>query len=76
VTIGVLSFDLWQRAGLVVVSVASREDVLRKLFDAVRREAETQVPGHVVETGAEFIHGADGGDAGWSAEAGQGPGWE
>ena len=30
----------------------------------------------VVETGAEFIHGADGGDAGWSAEAGQGPGWE
>jgi uncharacterized protein YlxP (DUF503 family) len=57
---------LWQRAGLVVVSVAGNRDVLSRLFEAVHREAESHVPGHVIETGTEFIEAADGGPAGWS----------
>ncbi len=51
--------DLWQRAELVVVSVATNRDALVRLFEAVYREAETQVPGLVIETGSEFIEGAD-----------------
>ena len=46
---------LWQRAGLCVVSAAGRQDVLEKLFEAVRREAEEVVPGHVMETGTDYI---------------------
>jgi len=47
--------DLWQRAEVVVVSVASHRDALRRLFEAVRREVEAHVPGHVMESEAEFI---------------------
>lgn len=60
--------DLWQRAGLAVVSVASRRDVLVRLFEIIHREAEGQVPGQVIETGSEFIEGADGGPSGWNGE--------
>jgi uncharacterized protein YlxP (DUF503 family) len=49
--------DKWQRAALVVVSVADGRDALAQLFDAVYREAERQVPGDVIETGSEFIDG-------------------
>lgn len=55
--------DLWQRAGLVVVAVASDRDALAKLFQTVHREAVTLVPGEVIETGTEFLDGV-GGDAG------------
>jgi len=58
---------LWQRAGLVVVSVAGRRDVLARLFESIRREAEAQVPGHLIDTGTEFIDAADGGLSGWSS---------
>ena len=58
--------DLWQRAGLMVVSVADRRESLETLFDAVHREASSQVPGEVIETGTEYLEGADGGMAGWS----------
>ena len=51
--------DLWQRAGLAVVSIASNREALERLFEAVFREAEANVPGHVLETGAEFLEGAD-----------------
>lgn len=51
--------DTWQRAGLAVVSLASNRDTLVRLFEAVRREAEAQVPGQFVETGTEFIDGLD-----------------
>ena len=52
--------DLWQRAGIVVVSVASHRDVLARLFESVQREAETQVPGNVIDTGREFIEAGAG----------------
>ncbi len=58
--------DLWQRASVAVVSVASRREVLEALFEKVIRETESQVPGHLVETGRDFLEGADGGPGGWS----------
>ncbi len=57
--------ELWQRAGLTVVSVADRREPLERLFEAVHREAQKQVPGEVIETGVEYIDGADGGVTGW-----------
>lgn len=60
--------DLWQRASLVVVSVAATRDPLIQLFEAVHREAESQVPGQVIETGSEFIEAADGGPGGWAED--------
>jgi uncharacterized protein YlxP (DUF503 family) len=56
--------DLWQRAGLVVVSVATHRDVLVRLFERVQREAEAQVPGQVIDTGSEFIEASDAGSSG------------
>jgi uncharacterized protein len=60
--------DLWQRAAIAVVSVASRREVLEELFDAVHREAESQVPGEVIETGRDFIEASDGGPGGWEGD--------
>jgi uncharacterized protein YlxP (DUF503 family) len=47
--------DLWQRAGLIVVSVASGRDALDRLFESIHREVEQQVPGQIIETGREFL---------------------
>jgi uncharacterized protein YlxP (DUF503 family) len=58
--------DLWQRASIAVVSVASDRNVLETLFEAVHREAVSQVDGHVIEMGTEYIEGVDGGPGGWS----------
>jgi heme exporter protein D len=52
----------------VTVSVASRREVLDELFDAVQREAESQVPGEVIDTGRDFIEGSDGGPGGWEGD--------
>jgi uncharacterized protein YlxP (DUF503 family) len=60
--------DLWQRAELVVVSVAGRRDALEQLFEAVHRETSALVPGEVIECGREFIEGSDGGPSGWSGD--------
>ena len=60
--------DLWQRAAMAVVSVATRREVLEQLFYAIHREAESQVPGEVIETGADFIEASDGGPGGWAGE--------
>ena len=60
--------DLWQRAAIAVVSVAGRRDVLERLFESVIREVESQIPGHLVETGREFLEGADGGPSGWEED--------
>ena len=60
--------ELWQRASLAVVSVAHGRDPLERLFEAVHREAAAHVPGEVIETGSEFIEGADGGPAGWNED--------
>ena len=58
--------DLWQRGSLIVVSVADRREPLERLFEAVHREAQSIVPGEVIETGVEYVEGSDGGVAGWS----------
>jgi len=60
--------DLWQRAGLMIVSLATNRDVLARLFEAVQREVEFHVPGEVVVTGIDFIEALDGGPLDWSAE--------
>lgn len=60
--------DLWQRGGLIVVSVASNRDALERLFEAVHREASALVPGELIETGVEFIEGSDGGPSGWMGD--------
>lgn len=60
--------DLWQRAGLAVVSVASGRDPLDRLFESIHQEACRHVPGEVIETGRDFIEYADGGPRGWSGD--------
>lgn len=60
--------DLWQRGSLAVVSVASQRDVLEKLFEAIVLETERHIPGHLVETGRDFLDGSDGGPRGWEGE--------
>lgn len=58
--------DLWQRAAVAVVSIASDRDVLARLFESILREAEMLVPGQILDAGTEFIEGVDGGPNGWS----------
>jgi uncharacterized protein YlxP (DUF503 family) len=60
--------DVWQRASVAVVSVASRSDVLETLFEVIVREVEGQIPGHLVETGRDFLDAAEGGLDGWGDE--------
>ena len=60
--------ELWQRAGLVVVSIASNRDALETRFEAVRTEVVAHVPGTVVDTGVEFIDGSDAGAGSWNDE--------
>lgn len=47
--------DLWQRAAVAIVSIASRRDPLEVLFETIVREVEGQIPGHLTETGREFL---------------------
>ena len=51
--------DTWQRASVAVVSIASRRDPLENLFEAIVREVEGQIPGHLLETGREFLDGTE-----------------
>ena len=62
--------ELWQRAALAVVSVASRREPLERVFEAVYREARALVAGEIIDTGTEFIESSDGGPGGWSEEWG------
>jgi len=39
------------------------------LFETVVRETEAQIPGHLVETGRDFLEAADGGPGGWVEES-------
>lgn len=47
--------DLWQRAGVAVVTLGARRDPLDALFESIVREIESQIPGHLVETGRDFL---------------------
>ncbi len=60
--------DVWQRAHIAVVSVASHRDTLETLFEAIVRDVEGRIPGYLIETGRDFIDAADGGTAGWEDE--------
>ncbi|MCP3978055.1 MAG: DUF503 domain-containing protein [bacterium] len=60
--------DLWQRAELILVSVASNRDALEQLFESVHREAEQLVPGQIIEIGREFIDASESGPAAWMEE--------
>lgn len=51
--------ELWQRAGIVVVSIASGRDPLERLYDSILADAERDVPGPLVEAGSEFLDGTD-----------------
>jgi uncharacterized protein YlxP (DUF503 family) len=55
----------WQRASVAVVSVAFRRDALENLFETIVRETERSIPGHLIETGREYLDAADGGPGGW-----------
>jgi uncharacterized protein YlxP (DUF503 family) len=58
--------DLWQRAALVVVAVASQREMLARLFETIQREVKLDVPGEVIETGREFIDIGDELLQGWT----------
>jgi uncharacterized protein YlxP (DUF503 family) len=60
--------NVWQRASIAVVSVAGRRDVLETMFESLVRETESHLPGHLLETGREFLEGADGGPGGWEGD--------
>ena len=60
--------ELWQRAGIVIVSVASNEEVLVTLFRRIRQEAESLVPGDLSDHTTDFIDMLDGGAGDWSEE--------
>lgn len=51
--------DLWQRGRLAVVSVAHGRDALVRLFEAIHRDSERDVPGQIIETGSDFIEAGD-----------------
>ena len=60
--------NVWQRASIAVVSVAGRRDILETMFESLVRETESHLPGHLLETGREFLEGADGGPGGWEGD--------
>lgn len=55
--------DLWQRAGMTVASVADSRDALERQFEAVYKLAVSEVPGDVMEGGADFLETGEGGNA-------------
>ena len=61
--------DLWQRFGLIVVSIATNRDPLDRLFDTVQREAESLVPGQIIDASREFLDAEEGGPVAWTEDA-------
>lgn len=47
--------NLWQRGEITVVSVSESRDALERLFESVFRDAESGVPGQVIEHGPEYF---------------------
>ena len=47
--------DLWQRAGLEIVTVSSNEDAVTRALDAVVQEIERTEPGLIVRTQIELL---------------------
>jgi len=47
--------DLWQRAGLALVTVASSDDVAEQTLSSVMREVERLEPGLVTQSQVEYL---------------------
>jgi uncharacterized protein YlxP (DUF503 family) len=47
--------DLWQRAGLGIVTVASSDDMAQKTLSSVRDEIERLEPGLVTQSQVEYL---------------------
>jgi len=47
--------ELWQRAGLAVVSIAGNRDAIERMFEAIRSETERMSPGPVIETARDYL---------------------
>ncbi len=47
--------DLWQRAGLEIVTVSSDEDAVTRALEAVVQEIERTEPGLIVRTRVELL---------------------
>lgn len=47
--------DLWQRAGLGVVTVASSDDMAEETLSAVRQEIDRLEPGLVTQSQVEYL---------------------
>ncbi|MDH3628460.1 MAG: DUF503 domain-containing protein [Acidobacteriota bacterium] len=60
--------DLWQRAGLAVVTIASNRDVIENLFETIRSETERLSPGPVIETARDYLEAGEGMAEGWDGE--------
>lgn len=61
--------ELWQRAGITVAAVADGRDALERLFEAVYKLAVSEVPGDVMEGGADYLETGESGaamDGDWS----------
>ena len=56
------------RMANIIRKTGQKEIALVGLFESVHREAESLVPGQVIETGSEFIEGVDTGPSGWSED--------
>ena len=60
--------DLWQRGGLMIVSVASSRDALSHLFESIVRVSAARGAGVLIPGHPAFIESSAGGSAGWSEE--------
>jgi len=47
--------DLWQRAGLALVTVASSDDMAEQTLSSVMREVERLEPGLVTQSQVEYL---------------------
>ena len=47
--------DLWQRAGLGIVTVATSDDVADETLSAARREIERLEPGLITQSQVEYL---------------------
>ena len=47
--------DLWQRATLGVVGIASARAPLERIFESIQDDVERRVPGEVLDSHVEFL---------------------
>ena len=60
--------DRWQRADVTITSISEERSVIERLFETIRREAESQVPGYVMDGGSDFLELDDDLSGGWIDE--------